>query len=113
MSYLTNCYLLELHKSFNKKPFFVNDPSGIKNFTEKIFPLYFYKLMPKSCITEDEEIFLKMLHKYKRLVVKTLYNKGGEGVVKVSDENKKAINEFLEIKKSIPFQLLFKNFLME
>ena len=33
MSYLTNCYLLELHKSFNKIPLFVNDPSGIKNFT--------------------------------------------------------------------------------
>ena len=30
-----------------------------------------------------------MLHKYKRLVVKTLYNKGGEGVIKVSDENEK------------------------
>ena len=112
MSYLTNCYLLELHKRFNKKPFFVNDPSGIKNFTEKIFPLYFYKLMPKSCITEDEEIFLKMLHKYKRLVVKTLYNKGGEGVVKVSDENKKkAINEFVEIKKKYSVPVVVQEFL--
>ena len=112
MSYLTNCYLLELHKSFNKKPFFVNDPSGIKNFTEKIFPLYFYKLMPKSCVTEDEEIFLKMLQKYKRLVVKTLYNKGGEGVVKVSDENKKkAINEFLEIKKKYSVPVVVQEFL--
>ena len=112
MSYLTNCYLLELHKRFNKKPFFVNDPSGIKNFTEKIFPLFFYKLMPKSCVTEDEEIFLKMLHKYKRLVVKTLYNKGGEGVVKVSDENKKkAINEFLEIKKKYSVPVVVQEFL--
>ena len=112
MSYLTNCYLLELHKSFNKKPFFVNDPSGIKNFTEKIFPLYFYKLMPKSCITEDEEIFLKMLQKYKRLVVKTLYNKGGEGVVKVSDENKKkAINEFVELKKKYSVPVVVQEFL--
>ena len=112
MSYLTNCYLLELHKRFNKKPFFVNDPSGIKNFTEKIFPLYFYKLMPKSCVTEDEEIFLKMLQKYKRLVVKTLYNKGGEGVVKVSDENKKkAINEFLEIKKKYSVPVVVQEFL--
>jgi len=112
MSYLTNCYLLELHKSFNKKPFFVNDPSGIKNFTEKIFPLYFYKLMPKSCVTEDEEIFLKMLHKYKRLVVKTLYNKGGEGVVKVSDENKKkAINEFVELKKKYSVPVVVQEFL--
>ena len=112
MSYLTNCYLLELHKRFNKKPFFVNDPSGIKNFTEKIFPLYFYKLMPKSCVTEDEEIFLKMLHKYKRLVVKTLYNKGGEGVVKVSDENKKkAINEFAEIKNKYSVPVVVQEFL--
>lgn len=112
MSYLTNCYLLELHKRFNKKPFFVNDPSGIKNFTEKIFPLYFYKLMPKSCVTEDEEIFLKMLHKYKRLVVKTLYNKGGEGVVKVSEENKKkAINEFVEIKKKYSVPVVVQEFL--
>ena len=112
MSYLTNCYLLELHKRFNKKPFFVNDPSGIKNFTEKIFPLYFYKLMPKSCVTEDEEIFLKMLQKYKRLVVKTLYNKGGEGVVKVSDENKKkAINEFVEIKKKYSVPVVVQEFL--
>ena len=112
MSYLTNCYLLELHKSFNKKPLFVNDPSGIKNFTEKISPLYFSKLMPKSLITEDEEIFLKMLHKYKRLVVKTLYNKGGEGVVKVSDENKKkAINEFVEIKKKYSVPVVVQEFL--
>ena len=112
MSYLTNCYLLELHKRFNKKPFFVNDPSGIKNFTEKIFPLFFYKLMPKSCVTEDEEIFLKMLHKYKRLVVKTLYNKGGEGVVKVSDENKKkAINEFAEIKNKYSVPVVVQEFL--
>ena len=112
MSYLTNCYLLELHKRFNKKPFFVNDPSGIKNFTEKIFPLFFYKLMPKSCVTEDEEIFLKMLHKYKRLVVKTLYNKGGEGVVKVSEENKKkAINEFVEIKKKYSVPVVVQEFL--
>ena len=53
-----------------------------------------------------------MLHKYKRLVVKTLYNKGGEGVVKVSDENKKkAINEFLEIKKKYSVPVVVQEFL--
>ena len=53
-----------------------------------------------------------MLHKYKRLVVKTLYNKGGEGVVKVSDENKKkAINEFAEIKKKYSVPVVVQEFL--
>ena len=68
--------------------------------------------MQKSIITEDEEIFLTMIHKYKRLVVKTLYNKGGEGVVKVSDENKKkAINEFVEIKKKYSVPVVVQEFL--
>ena len=33
LKYLTNCYLLELHQKFNKKPRFINDPGGIKNFS--------------------------------------------------------------------------------
>ena len=32
MKYISNCYLLELHQKFNKKHFFINDPTGIKNF---------------------------------------------------------------------------------
>ena len=60
MSYLTNCYLLELHKSLNKKPFFVNDPS-VKKLHRKNFPALFSKLIPKSLVTEDEIVFLKML----------------------------------------------------
>ena len=112
MSYLTNCYLLELHKISNKKPLFINDPSGIKNFTEKIFPLYFHKLMPKSLITEDQSIFLKMLRKHKNLVIKTLYNKGGEGVVKVSVRNEKdAIRKFKYIKKNYHVPVVVQEFL--
>ena len=64
LRYLTNCYILEIHKNFNKKPFFVNDPTGIKNFTEKIFPLYFSDLMPKTYFTENEDFFLRILEVY-------------------------------------------------
>ena len=105
LSYLTNCYLLEMHKKFNKRPFFVNDPGSIKNFTEKIFPLYFNNLMPKNCITESKEVFLRMLKKHRKLVIKTLYNKGGEGVVKVqSTRQTEALKVFedLKIKYSVP-----------
>ena len=48
MKYITNCFLLEIHNKSFQKPVFINNPSGIKNFTEKIFPLYFYELMPKT-----------------------------------------------------------------
>ena len=78
---------MEIHKQFNKKPFFVNDPSGIKNFTEKIFPMYYPDLIPETYITGNLESFKYLLKKYKKVVIKTLFNKGGEGVEKVDIKN--------------------------
>ncbi len=102
LSYLTNCYLLEIHKKFNKKPFFVNDPTGIKNFTEKIFPMYYPDLIPQTYITGNLDSFKYLLKKYKQVVIKTLFNKGGDGVEKVdikkpneaNDEFMKLINKY-------------------
>ena len=98
LAYLTNCYLLEIHKQFNKKPFFVNDPSGIKNFTEKIFPMYYPDLIPQTYITGNLESFKHLLKKYKKAVIKTLFNKGGEGVEKVDIKNlNEANDEFMKL----------------
>ena len=44
--------------------------------------------MPKTCITSNEKTFIKILSELKIVVIKTLFNKGGEGVFKVSDLNK-------------------------
>ena len=112
LNYLTNCYLLEMHKKFNKKPFFVNDPSGIKNFTEKIFPLYFNDLMPKNCITESKEVFLRMLKRHRKLVLKTLYNKGGEGVAKVlNTRQREALTIFEGLKKKYSVPVVVQEFI--
>ena len=97
LKYLTNCYLLELHQKFNKKPRFINDPGGIKNFTEKICPIYFNSLMPKTLVTSDEKIFKETLSKKKTLILKTLYNKGGEGVVKVEKNDKNSLSKFKKL----------------
>ena len=112
LNYLTNCYLLEMHKKFNKRPFFVNDPGSIKNFTEKIFPLYFNDLMPKNCITQSKEVFLRMLKKHRKLVLKTLFNKGGEGVVKVQiTKQKEALTIFEDLKKKYSVPVVVQEFL--
>ena len=95
--YITNCYLLEIHKSINKTPFFINDPSGIKNFTEKIFPLYFNKFMPITMITSDEGRFMKMLKEFRTVVIKPLYCKGGEGIHKVHFNQKSKLNKFKDL----------------
>ncbi len=98
LAYLTNCYLLEIHKRFNKKPFFINDPSGIKNFSEKIFPMYYSNLIPKTYITGNLKVFKNLLKKYKKVVIKTLFNKGGEGIEMVDvKRSEEAIEQFLKL----------------
>ena len=110
LNYLTNCYLLELHQKFNEKPRFINDPGGIKNFTEKISPIYFSDLMPKTLITSDEKIFKDMLSSKKILILKTLYNKGGEGVVKVEKKDKKSLKRFKELIEAYKVPVVIQDF---
>ena len=110
LNYLTNCYLLELHQRFNEKPRFINDPGGIKNFTEKICPIYFSDLMPKTLVTSDEKIFKDTLSRKKILILKTLYNKGGEGVVKVEKKDKNSLKRFKELIEAYKVPVVIQDF---
>ncbi len=110
LDYLTNCYLLELHQKFNKKPIFINDPGGIKNFTEKICPIYFNTLMPKTLVTSDEKIFKEKLSKKKTLILKTLYNKGGEGVIKVENNDINSLRKFKELISKYKVPVVIQDF---
>ena len=97
MNYISNCYLLELHKRLNKKPLFINDPTGIKNFTEKIFPLYFHGVMPKTMVSSRFEDLKFMFKKHNTLVFKPLYCKGGEGIYKFSRNDEHALTTFQKL----------------
>ena len=84
----------------------------LKTLLKKFFHFIFSEHMPKSLVTEDKMIFIKMLSKYKNVVIKTLYNKGGEGIIKVSNENEKeAIKNFEEIKKKYSVPVVVQEFI--
>ncbi len=110
MNYISNCYLLELHKKLNKKPLFINDPSGIKNFTEKIFPLYFHSLMPKTMVSWRFEDLKFMFKKHNMLVVKPLYCKGGEGIHKFSRKDKHALTTFQKLLSKYKSPIVIQEF---
>ena len=111
MNYISNCYLLEIHKKNSQKPFFINDPSGIKNFTEKVFPLYFHNFMPNTLITSNKVQFSKFLDKYKSVVIKPLYLKGGEGIEKVSSDKPNPVKTFNRILKNFKSPLVIQEFI--
>ena len=113
INYLTNCYILELHQRSNKSPFFINNPSAIKNFTEKIFPFYFQDLTPKTYLTANPLEFKKVLKKFKIAVIKKLYNKGGEDVYKVSLDDPKSLDTFKKCSSNFSEALVVQEYMDE
>ena len=113
MGYVTNTYLLELIEKREKtqKPFFVNSPTGIRNFTEKIFPLYFKNIIPKTFITKNEKLIKTIINKYRKVVVKPLYDKGGSGVDVVSTNNSSGLKTLKSITKNFTERIIIQEFL--
>jgi len=89
MEYITNTYFLNISShSETNKPFFINEPRGIRNFSEKIYPLYFKRFIPDTTITCKENIITSFIKKNKKVVVKPLYEKGGDGIFMINERTK-------------------------
>jgi glutathione synthase len=77
-SYLSLTYLLE---PLAQKTFVVNHPRGIRNANEKLFIFNFPEFCPPSLASSNPEEILQFQSQQKKdLVIKPLFEKGGQGV---------------------------------
>ena len=67
--------------------------------------------MPRTLITSDETVFKEFISKNNYLILKTLYNKGGEGVIKVSKKDKNAVEKFRDLKNKYKVPVVIQEFL--
>ena len=112
MEYITNSYLLSIsnHKEA-KKPLFINNPEGIRNFSEKIYPLYFKKFIPDTTISSRENIIAGFIKKNKKVVVKPLYEKGGDGIFMLDEKNKNIKKIIKKSTQNYTKPLIFQKYL--
>jgi len=80
MAYLSTLYLLN---QISDKVLIINNPEAIIKLPEKIFPLNFPKFTPKTLITRDINEIRQFLEKHKEIIIKPLYEYGGNGIIKV------------------------------
>lgn len=88
MNYVTNTYLHQLNKIAKGKTLYINDPQGIRDFTEKICPLNFKGLIPSTYILNDLDDILSVIKQLGTVVIKPLYDKGGNGVHQLKKNQK-------------------------
>ena len=97
MNYITYTHLLE-HLPKNTR--IINNPISVRNAPEKLLVTFFEDLMPETLISLDVDAILNFQKIHKDIVLKPLYGKGGEGIIRL--QNSKDI--LIKIEKFIKDQ---------
>ena len=97
MNYITYTHLLE-HLPKNTR--IINNPISVRNAPEKLLVTFFVDLMPETLISLDVDAILNFQKIHKDIVLKPLYGKGGEGIIRL--QNSKDI--FIKIERFIKDQ---------
>lgn len=77
MHYITSTYLLDC---LSKNTIVVNNPTSVRNYSEKILPFKFKEFMPPTIISQNVKDIKNFLINHKDIITKPLYGNGGEGI---------------------------------
>ena len=83
MHYITYTHLLD---HLDKRIRIINRPKGVRNSPEKLLVTHFSDLMPDTLISKyfgDKKFFFT-----KKVVIKPLYGKGGDGIILLNIDDK-------------------------
>ena len=84
MNYITSTYILDLLPSTTKV---INNPTAVRNATEKLFTFNFKEFMPSTIVTKKINEIRNFLDNVGEIITKPLYGNGGVGIHKFDKKN--------------------------
>ena len=106
MNYINTTFFLEY---LSKRVKVINNPSSIRNISEKLYSINFLKYMPPTIFTKNIDEIIKFLIKHKKIVIKPIHGYGGKNILFIKNslnknEIQKYINKFdhVMVQKFIP-----------
>ena len=109
MHYITYTHILE-HLPENVRV--INNPVSVRNAPEKLLVTFFKDLMPETIISSDVDSVLNFQKIHKDIVLKPLYGKGGEGIIRLQ-ENENMVEEVKNFIKDQDEPIMVQPFLPE
>lgn len=84
MHYITSTYLLDC---LPPSTTVINNPTSVRNCTEKIFTFNFYQFMPPTLVSQKVDDLKYFLDIHKDIITKPLYGNGGKGIHRSRDKH--------------------------
>ena len=99
--YLYTTFLLN---HISKKVKIINDPSAVRNISEKLFSINFMKYMPPTLISENLKEIKSFFKKYKAIVAKPINGFSGNNVILFKSFKANKIKKLLKFHNHLFFQ---------
>ena len=94
LEYISTTYILDKIKDRVK---IINDPTAIRNVSEKLYSPLFHKYMPKTIFTRDLKEIKKFYKVNKMIVIKPIHSYGGNDIHLIQGPfNLKLISKFIK-----------------
>ena len=93
LEYISTTYILDTLKDNVK---IVNDPTSIRNVSEKLFSTKYLKFMPQTIFSQNVEEIKEFIKKYKKIILKPIHSFSGNDIHLLTKFNSKLIKDFIK-----------------
>ena len=93
LEYISSTYILDTIK---KKVRVINDPTSIRNISEKLYSVKYQKFMPSTVFTQNINEIKKFFKKNKKIIIKPIHGFSGNDIVLLKKFNLDLIKKFIK-----------------
>ena len=106
LRYISTTYILETIKDKVK---IINDPSSIRNISEKLYAIKYLKYMPPTIFSQNIDEIKKFFKKNEKVILKPIHSFGGNDIHLLSKFDLKFIKKFIKKHEYIICQKYLSN----
>ena len=93
LEYISATYILDTIKNKVK---ILNNPTSIRNISEKLYSVRYQKFMPSTIFTQNISEIKKFFKIHKKVILKPIHSFGGNDIHLLRKFNSKLINQFIK-----------------
>ena len=101
LEYISTTYILDHLK---KKVKIINDPTSIRNISEKLYSAKYKKFMPNTLFSQDLIEIKKFFSKNNKVIIKPIHSYSGNDILLLKKFDQKKIKKFIKIHDHIMMQ---------
>jgi glutathione synthase len=93
LEYISATYMLD---NIKNKVKIINNPTSIRNVSEKLYSVRYQKYMPDTIFTQNINEIKKFFKKHKKVILKPIHSYSGNDIHLLNKFNLKLINQFIK-----------------